>query len=289
MSTSQMVLLGVAQDAGHPQLGCMRSCCAPAWADPRRRHLPVALGLVGRGGRRFLVEATPALPEQLYRLEQFSPRAASSPLLDGLLLTHAHMGHLIGLAYLGREAAAVRDLPVYLPRGLADALRDALPWRLLLEQGHLRFIPIAAGETLLLGPGLHVEVLSVPHRREIAETVGFIFSGDARRVLFVPDIDAWSAWDRDLEALIASVDLALLDGTFFADGELERDMSEIPHPRVVETMARLSSAPASVRARVRFIHLNHTNPLLDPDSAASAQVRRAGFEIGTAGEALTLG
>lgn len=288
IGTPSVVVLGTAQDGGHPQIGCYRPCCVDAWDDPALHHLPAALGIRTETGGRWLVEASPALPQQLHRLHRHAPRGPSQPLLDGLLLTHAHMGHLVGLAYLGTEAAAVRGLPVYLPAGLAARLQEAVPWSALVSEGRLKLHPLRHGDTLRLSDAVTVDVLEVPHRREWSETLAFVVSGPRRRVLFLPDIDDWESWSVSLPDLLQQVDVAWLDATFYADGELERDMSSIPHPRVVDTMRLLSSLPASVRARVRFSHLNHTNPLLDRNSPASAAVREAGFQIAWEGEVVEL-
>lgn len=287
-SGSRVVVLGVAQDAGHPQLGCQRSCCAGIWEQPERHHLPAGLGIITKEGHRWMVEASPALPQQLHRLDGHCMRGENAPLLDGMLLTHAHMGHLVGLAYLGTEAAAVRDLPVYLPAGLANRLRDAVPWSALITEGRIRLHPLRDGDRFSIGADVTVEVLEVPHRREWSETLAFIIQGPGRRVLFLPDIDAWEGWSHDLQQLITDVDVAWIDGTFYADGELSRDMSAIPHPRVVHTMALLADAPQSVRSRVHFTHLNHTNPLLDLDSPQAKHVRSAGFHIAQEGEVVAL-
>ena len=88
-----------------------------------------------------------------------------------------------------------------------------------------------------------------------------------------------------LEELLASVDLAYVDGSFWADGEIPgRDMSDFPHPRITETMDRLADAPAATRAKVRFIHLNHTNPVNEAESRERAEILRRGFGVAQRGE-----
>jgi pyrroloquinoline quinone biosynthesis protein B len=107
--------------------------------------------------------------------------------------------------------------------------------------------------------------------------------------VFIPDINKWSQWQTNLEELVKSVDYALIDATFFADGELTgRDMSKIPHPFVTESMEAIESLSLEERNRVWFIHINHTNPLLRADSPQSQQVRARGFNIATRGQRLDL-
>ena len=107
--------------------------------------------------------------------------------------------------------------------------------------------------------------------------------------MFIPDVDKWERWDREIEDVIAEADVAYLDGTFYAEGELPgRDMSAIPHPFIAETMRRLAALPADERDKVRFIHLNHTNPALDPASDAARTIEAAGFRVAREGERTTI-
>ncbi len=280
---SFLVILGIAQDAGHPQVGCTASCCESAWADPSLRHLPTSVAIVD-GGRRWLLDATPALPEQVHRLDLAAPRAPGQPALDGVLLTHAHMGHYTGLVHLGREGLGMDRVPIYAMPRMAQMLVTAAPWELLFRADHARLVD--ASRPFVLG-SVEVSTVLVPHRDEYSETVAYRLKGPTQTVLYLPDLDSWD--DADLDALFDGVDVALVDGTFFRDGELVgRDMSQVPHPRVVDTMARFARWPAERRAGLHFIHLNHTNPLLDPQSPAAVAVRTAGYAIASEGQIIPL-
>lgn len=286
----QLLVLGVAQDAGHPQVGCDRACCAAAWADPNLRHRAACLGLFDpQTGQRWLVEATPDLPAQLRALDAACPRRGAAPGLDGLLLTHAHIGHYTGLMYLGREALGAAAVPVWAMPRMRAFLRQHGPWAQLVALGNIALRDLAEGAPVALSARLTVTAHAVPHRDEYSETVGLVLEGPQKRAFFLPDIDKWERWARPVESVIAEVDLAFLDGTFFDAGELPgRAAAEIPHPFVAESLARLGALPARLRERVCFIHLNHSNPLLDPDSAASQQVREAGFRVAVEGARFSL-
>ena len=98
--------------------------------------------------------------------------------------------------------------------------------------------------------------------------------------MYIPDIDKWTKWNLSLDSLLMEIDYAFIDGTFYDADELpNRDMSEIPHPFVVETMDALDHLPAHVKNKVYFIHLNHSNPLLDPQSDASLAVVQRGYHV----------
>ncbi len=268
-------VLGIAQDGGHPQAGCMEPCCAPAWLDPGQGHRVACLGLIC-GEQRWLIDCTPDLPDQL--------RLVGGPPLSGILLTHAHMGHYTGLIHLGREAMGAEGVPVYAMPRMARLLERQQPWALLSKLGHVVVEPVRDQRPVSLSAQITATPFLVPHRDELSETVGWILQGPRRSVAWLPDIDKWSRWEVPLESLLARVDLAFLDGTFYADGEIARDMSQIPHPFMVETLQRLAEAPPEIRAKVRFVHLNHTNPALDPQSEASAAVTAAGMAVAREGD-----
>jgi pyrroloquinoline quinone biosynthesis protein B len=255
------ILLGTAQDGGLPQVRCRCAHCEHARADPRRARRVACLGLVSADGRGFLVDATPDFPRQ----------AEGIPSLDGILLTHAHLGHLAGLAFLGTEAMGARDMPVFCGPRLAGHLARHEPYASILAAGRILLREITPGVPVELAPGLSAEPVLVPHRAEWSETFAFRIRGPRRTLLWLPDVDRLTA--TSLRTFLRGVDLAFLDGTFWSADELPgRDIREVPHPFVTTTLDLLDRL--SPRTAVSFIHLNHTNPLWNPRSAASAELRR---------------
>ena len=296
-----VLVLGTAQDAGKPQIGCRDACCEAARRDPALRRLASSLLVADpASGGRWLLDASPDLREQMDRAVGHPPTrdlpGPRPPLVDGVYLTHVHMGHFAGLLHLGPEAYSARQLPVFGTARLRSFLADNEPWRFLVTQGHFDLRSFEPGAPHApTGPdgrpvdGLTIEAFRVPHRDELSDTVGFLVRGPRRTLAYLPDVDAWERWDLPLEDFLAGVDLALVDGTFYADGEVPgRDLSEIPHPFISRTVERLADAPPELRAKVRFLHLNHGNPAGDPDSAAAAAVRAAGMAVVREGEVFAL-
>lgn len=280
-----VLVLGSAQDAGIPQLGSRSPGSERARRDPSFRRLAASLLLADpRRGERWLFDATPDLREQLERARQHPPGRTTPegrpPPFDAIFLTHAHMGHYTGLMQLGREAYAAEGQPVRCSARMCEHLRSNAPWELLVRAEHVVIEPFAADEPIRLADDLEVTPIEVPHRGEYTDTFGFVIRGPSRALLYIPDIDKWEDWDRDVESVIAGVDYALLDGTFAVDGEVGgRPMAEIPHPFLEESLARFGALPAAERAKITFTHLNHTNEAADPDSAMAARVRDAGMAI----------
>jgi len=282
-----LYILGVAQDAGYPQAGCYAAHCMPGWNDAGHRLGAVSLGLIDPiSNQKYLFEATPNFPEQLFTLQTEAPDERYA--LAGIFLTHAHIGHYAGLMFLGHEVMGVSEIPVYAMPRMSQFLTKNGPWSQLVEFRNIILRPLQDNQTQTLGR-IRVTPFLVPHRDEFSETVGYRIDGPNKSAIFIPDIDKWSDWQTDLSELVKTVDYALLDATFFADGELPgRDMSKIRHPFVTESMEVLKNLSREERKKVWFIHMNHTNPLLNPDSNESQRVRSEGFNIATQGKRLDL-
>jgi pyrroloquinoline quinone biosynthesis protein B len=282
-----LYILGVAQDAGYPQTGCYEKHCMPGWKNPGLKRGAVSIALVDPPAhKKYMFDATPDFPSQLYDLETEAPSDHFD--FAGIFLTHAHIGHYTGLMSLGHEAMGASSVPVYAMPRMSKFLRTNGPWSQLVNFKNIILSPLENNKPKLLN-SIKVTPFLVPHRDEYSETVGYRIEGPNKSALFIPDINKWSEWPVNLSELIKSVDYALVDATFYADGELQgRDMSKIPHPFVVETMAALAHLPAGERGKIWFIHLNHTNPLLNTDSDESKLVRSKGFNIAVEGIRLTL-
>jgi len=282
------IVLGTAQDGGYPQAGCKKDCCKGAWGDAAKRRDVASLGIVDSdSGQRWFIECSPSFPHQVRRLDEAHPKLAGK--LDGILLTHAHIGHYAGLIHLGREVMGARGVPVHVMPRMEKFLSTQGPWSQLVGLKNIQLSPMRDGRAFALNKRLHVTPFLVPHRDEFSETVGFRIEGPQQKILWLPDIDKWEKWKTPLEKALKDVDVAYLDGTFFANGELPgRDMSKIPHPFIAETMRRLKDQPPALRAKVRFIHLNHTNPAHNPQSTAAKQIRATGMRVAEQGERLNL-
>jgi len=283
-----VLVLGIAQDAGYPQTNCYKPHCMRAWNEPELRRKSSSIAVVDDANKaKYLFDATPDMREQLYELNDVAPDGNYS--LDGVFLTHAHMGHYTGLMHFGREAAGTTGVRVYAMPRMHAYLSGNGPWDQLVRLGNIELIEIADGTAIRTGSRVTVTPFLVPHRDEYSETVGYRIDGPQKSAVFIPDIDKWEMWSIDIRDVVRSVDYALLDATFFRDGELgDRDMSKIKHPFVAESMDLFESLSAEEKSRVIFIHMNHTNPLLSDGSPEQAEVEHRGFNFAREGMRLDL-
>ena len=284
-SGPSLIVLGIAQDGGVPQAGSFNDA---RWDDPSKQRLVTCLGITDNtSGKRWMLDATPDFRQQLLALRRASA-GPDRPVLDGIFLTHAHIGHYTGLMFLGHESIGAKRVPVYAMPKMNEFLRSNGPWSQLVAYENISLQPLEVGTAVRLAEDLSITPLLVPHRQEFSEVVAFRIDGPTRRVLFLPDIDSWREWDEQgtrIEAVLATVDIAYIDGTFFANGEIPgRDMTGFPHPFITHTIERLAALPLEQRAKVRFIHLNHTNPALDSTSEARRLIEAAGMRVAEEGE-----
>jgi pyrroloquinoline quinone biosynthesis protein B len=245
-----LVILGVAQDAGIPQLGCEQELCKSIREGKRKPERVASLGLVNRAlGISYLFDATPDMVSQLATLN-----GGHAP--TEIFLTHGHIGHYTGLMYLGRESIDAKSVPVHGTERMANYLTTNGPWSLLVSRKNIDVRVMAPDVAVVLADGVRVTPFLVPHRDEFTDTVGYVIEHGGKRALFIPDIDQWSKWSQSIRTIVDGMDLAFLDGTFASADELPgRSIADIPHPLMPTTRALLTGT----RAKVWFIHINHTN------------------------------
>lgn len=284
-----VLVLGSVQDGGFPQAGCTTDLCEHGRALHRegRGRYVASLALVDPGSERFwLVDATPDITRQMDLVTEpsFRRRCEERRPFDGIFLTHAHIGHYTGLAQLGNEGLGMRPTPTYCTEAMAGFLASNAPWSFLVAQERILLRPLATETWHRVDEGLEVQLLPVPHRNEFADTVGFVFRGPRAAMLYIPDINAWHLWERDLAEVVASVDVALLDASFWSLDELPgRSLADVPHPLVGQTMDLLQEVVDRGGSRVLLTHLNNTNPVLWDDGPQAAEVARRGFLVAREG------
>lgn len=291
----RVVVLGTAQDGGMPHTGCDCTRCAAARKDPSRARRVASLAIhVPKSGRTYLVDATPDLPAQIEEVHGFRSHPAGkvdrAP-FDGVLLTHAHIGHYLGLAHFGFESLSTRELPVYTSPRLAEYLRTNGPWSQLVRLGNISLREFEPGKPFALDPEVTVVGFPVPHRDEYSDTMAFLIRGPDKTLLYVPDTDSWRTWTRPLPEVLKAekVDIALLDATFYSPDELpDRDVTKIKHPLITDSMDLLEPLVEAGALKVWFTHLNHSNPALEEGGAARRAIEARGFRVLDEGDVFEL-
>lgn len=285
---ANLAVLGTAQDAGKPQIG---NSADPAWSNSSLIRTASSIALVNREAATYsLFDATPDVKYQMHMLEISSEVEGLK--LGEIFLTHGHMGHYLGLAQFGREAMNAKNVPVYAMPKMQSFLESNGPWDLLVKLKNIDIKPLSDETPIKISDKISVTPFKVPHRGEYTETVGYRIQGIGKSAVYIPDIDSWEQWAEtgaNITDIIANNDFLLFDGTFYSGDELPgRDMSKIPHPTITHTMEMLKTLDPASRAKIRFIHLNHSNPAHDENTNAYEDIEKAGYKLARAGERICL-
>ena len=275
-----VLILGVTQDGGYPHIGCDKLCCSVAPQDSAKKFV-TALALVdGKQMKWWLFEATPNITAQLDLMQSLTNQQFNY-LPDGIFLTHAHIGHYTGLMYFGREALSSKNLPVYVLPKMEEFLLSNGPWSQLVLLKNIELKVLQPEKPYTLSNTISIVPFLVPHRDEYSETAGFRIQTSEKKYLFIPDINKWDKWYKDFIEEVKQVDVAFIDATFYSANELPwRDIKEVPHPLVTETMEMVTETRQ--RNKIFFIHFNHTNPLLW-DANKQREILQSGFGLSTQG------
>ena len=279
-------ILGNTQDAGVPHIGCESEFCQSNYGKEDNFYSTSIAVVDSHINKYILFEASPDITSQLNKISKDLFQSFTLP--ESIYLTHAHIGHYSGLMYFGRESLGAKNINVRSLQRMTDFLKNNGPWSQLVNINNIELQKIDFNSRLSSLSNIIVKPFQVPHRDEYSETAGFIIKGKNKRALFIPDIDKWEKWDENLEEIIYKYDYLLIDATFYDEKEINRDIKEIPHPLVIETIAILDHLPIDQKNKVYFIHMNHTNMMLDPDSKLTRLITKKGYKIARVGQKLFL-
>lgn len=278
--------MGNTQDAGVPHIGCEQEFCRKNH-NSNENYFATSIAVVDSESTQFtLFEASPDITYQLNYISNTIFKRFILP--NNIYITHAHIGHYTGLMYLGRESLGAKGINVRVLPKMSDFLKNNGPWDQLIKLNNIDIEDIAFDKTSSIFNNIEITPLQVPHRDEYSETAGYIIKGRNKTALFIPDIDKWERWNKDINEMVKKYDYLLLDATFYDEKEINRDINEIPHPLVKETLGLFKNMSLKDKSKIYFIHMNHTNMMLDPNSELSRLILNKGFNIARIGQKLYL-
>jgi pyrroloquinoline quinone biosynthesis protein B len=262
----KVMVLGSGQDAGIPQTGCDCKVCTKAKKDSKFRRWGPSIAIFDEKSV-YLVDASPDLKYQMDMLQYIINENGRIP-ISGIILTHAHYGHISGLWQLGRETIEEKNIPVYCTSKMMKLLMENYPFNLLVQSKNIDLKEIKEKIEIDFG-GFSCTPILVPHRNEVANTVGYSILAH-KKLVYVPDIDRWT---EQILREIKSSDIALIDGTFFSRDETPR-FSEVPHPPISETLEIFKD----IDSEIYFTHINHTN-VINKNGKEKKSIESKGFKI----------
>lgn len=297
-------VLGSAAGGGVPQWNCACANCDAARRGAAPRRSQSSLAISSGGESWLLLNCSPDVAQQIESYPRLHPRAGRSTPIGGILITDANVDHLGGLAVLRQRGARgfrIRSSAV------VGAVAAAQPAFAPFSMPPHRWIeaPLDAfcandGEGDVVGTAISVRTIAVPgttpgydgRRRVPGAVVAYEIAERESdvRLLFAP---VFSAIDAQLRRAIEGSTVAFLDGSFYSDDELQssglldKPARALGHQPVGGGDGTLAQLRGSASRRI-FTHVNNSNPMLDPASAAFEAVRDSGAEIAYDGMELAL-
>jgi len=287
------VVLGAAAGGGYPQWNCgCRNCVAVR--ERVEGFLPrsqSSLAVSADGERWAILNASPDIREQINRTPELHPRGPRASPLASVLVTNGDLDHIAGLLTL-REKQPFR---LVLTGEIADVLARN-PIFHALDPDCVEQVIVRLEEPFELLPGLPVRLFAVPGKvplyaetgevrtdLEGEQTVGVEMIGPKGTLFYVPGC---ARMTEKLAARLAGASTVFFDGTVWRDEEMIAAGVGRKTGQRMGHMA-MSGPEGSIAAfndldvkRKIFIHINNTNPVLDPNSRERAAAEKAGWEIG---------
>ena len=277
------MILGIAQDGGVPHPGCNCNTCKFYW-DNEIVLSPSSLAIIDE--KQFhLIDVTRNLDRQLRKVGERN--------VTDIWLTHGHIGHIDGIGLFGKEVMNEKNVRLHASKSMIELILNTPKWKKLVEDNILIPIQFNSNESIQISEHLVITPIRVPHRDELTDTHAFMINGPEKSLLYLPDHDSWEEtlhmvqqnsvieWFDSL-----GIEIVFLDGTFWPKNELSRQ-TDVPHPPVVDSLERLGNLNGK-ELEVFFIHLNHTNPLLIPNSNEVKQLLDSGCKIAVEGQQFLL-
>ena len=245
---------------------------------------------VSVNGRDWVVlNASPDIRDQLDRTSSLHPPGLRGSPVRAVVLTNADVDHVAGLLTLREKTgfdifASADILSVLAANPIFGVLDPSLVARhpIALETP---FSPVAGLEiTPFAVPGkvaLYLEGETVETQAMGEQTVGLCLTADGKRAYYIPGCATAPDW---LVTKLSDADLLMFDGTVWENDEMAATgtgtktgarMGHIAMAGPEGSLARL----AGVKGRKVFVHINNTNPALQPDGAEAQAVEKAGWTI----------
>ncbi len=250
------------------------------------------------GASWLILNASPDIRAQLAATPALFPRGTRDTPISAVMLTNADVDHIAGLLTL-REKTAFRLLA---SADILTTLAENAVFN-VMDSALVRREAIALDHPIDALPGLSVTPFAVPGKvalylekghvktEEIGEqTVGLMITDGVRRIVYVPGCAALPDW---LIETLDGTDLILFDGTVWENDDMartgtgEKTGARMGHIAMTGQGGSLERLDA-LSARKIFIHLNNTNPVLQPEGPERARLTNAGWEVAFDGMEITL-
>jgi len=295
-------MLGTAAGGGVPQWNCACHLCTLSRTSPQdiKPRLQLQAIVSGDGEGWFLLNASPDLRFQIESNPELQPtpeHGRRNTPIRGIVLTSADLDQVLGVLLL-RE---FQPLTLYATALVRKTLEANSFFRMLHRvPNQLTWVEILPSQSFPLGDsGIQCTPIplegSLPFYARDLDTgeagqasIGLLLEAPesleskARRIAYTPAVPEIT---DDLRKIYGTCNAILVDGTFWSDAELSRTHSGTPLARAIGHVP-LSGDDGTIALlktidfpRKVFVHINNTNPILDPRSPEHKAVVDAGWQV----------
>ncbi len=301
----KITIIGSAAGGGFPQWNCnaplSRAVRQKKPGFLARTQSSIAVSANGRDWALF--NASPDIREQIAASPCLQPRS-DGPLrhspIRSVVLTNADVDHIAGLLSLREREPFV----IYATARVLETLRTNSIFRVLnTEVVERRELPLD-GSVDIEGPqgpiGIRVDTFTVPGKvalflednapgqenfgTELGDTIGVRIrpQGGGPAAYYIPGC---AQIDAALKARLSGAACLMFDGTVYHDTEMhdtgvgEKTGQRMGHISMSGKNGSLQALGEVEIERRIYVHINNTNPVLDPGSDAAKTVQAAGWEI----------
>ena len=295
----RILILGAAAGGGLPQWNCGCSNCAAARSGRIPALTQSSIAVSADGSHWAVINASPDIRSQLGGAEALYPIAARQVPMEAVLVTNGDIDHVAGLLTLREKQPftlfGTREILAVLA---ANPVFDAL------DRDLVRRSAVALDQPFSLAEGLTATVFAVPGKvplylegadvqvdLEGEQTVGVELCDGRRRAYYIPGC---ARLTPGLRERLAGAELLLFDGTLWTDDEMirlglgQKTGRRMGHMPVSGADGSLAAFATAEIGRKVYVHINNSNPLVDPASAEAKAAEAAGWIVGRDGMELCL-
>ena len=287
-------ILGAAAGGGLPQWNCGCDNCRAARAGRIPAQTQSSVAVSADGVAWAILNASPDIRQQMADCPALHPTGLRELPLKSVLVTNGDIDHVAGLLVL-RES---QPFTLFATPGIHDTLA-ANPVFDALRPEVVARTRVALDRPFDLVPGLTATLFAVPGKVPLylegaevetgmmgEQTVGVELVSGGRRAFYIPGCAHVPDWLADR---LRGADIVMFDGTLWSDDEMiaaglgtktGARMGHISISGAEGSMARLEGLGIGRRI---FVHMNNSNPVLDPASPQTAEARARGWTIGRDG------
>lgn len=251
------------------------------------------------GDNWAIINASPDIRVQLCATPALHPTGPRDLPLKAVLLTNGDIDHVAGLLTLREKQPftlfATEEIHgVLAANPIFSALDPALVDRRPVELEHPFALVPGLQATLFAVPGkvpLYMEGQEVVTDLEGQQTVGVELASASGRAFYIPGCARVTA---ALAERLKGAPLVLFDGTLWDDDEMirtglgQKTGRRMGHIAIGGPEGSLAALAGLGIGRGVYVHLNNTNPAVDPESPEAAEARAAGWEIAQDGMEIAL-